>query len=466
MDFLKQLSGEGRALWQGLPGARKLVIVLVTLAAASALSWVALRQYRSTVDPEVASGVGPGGGAAPSENGSAMDEVGDPTLLDIVKPSLIQNQRIVEIQVSELKRLRMIRSILWNPRIADANLEVHKDPKPRQIGRSERGSASIQVSLAPGVAKLSTGEVRSICSTVRDAYDLERDRVTLMDNHGHDYSRTWVEDTDSHRDYHREKLWKSISELCSQSFEPGEFTLFIDVKVQTVELETGEGGLGTQRSEEVASASVILRFEREAVHARFGDEAEFKRNYQEAIETLLGSCERSVIVQVIQSRPVAAIAKADSLPPVPPVERPRTASPSAADRGGAEVFFAWLKEIPAWLDQRVTSAEGIAGMVSLGVVAFLVWSFLGRRRRRTTLPQRTRPAKTKTAKMEQLGEMPTVKTGLVRHDSVEAANPDAFLGAIERTSGWVNEHPQAAASVLRIWLAQDEDSAVERVDEV
>ena len=59
-----------------------------------------------------------------------------------------------------------------------------------------------------------------------------------------------------------------------------------------------------------------------------------------------------------------------------------------------------------------------------------------------------------------------MKTGLVRHDSVEAANPDAFLGAIERTSGWVNEHPQAAASVLRIWLAQDEDSAVERVDEV
>jgi len=479
--FAARLSENGIAWSPGqLPGGER----TISVPAASLDRAVALRD----------------GGTGSDRNGSSAEPV--------EKSSIFDTPEKLEAKLREANRRKAEQWIILNENIQVASILV--SPARRQLLSSSRSAgetASVMLSLQPGVARLPPQEADAVREMVRSALGLKRESVFIIDNFGNRYDAVSEGDAPGRVLEKEEKLRtflrNEIQSMLAKSFDERDFFVGVIVSLSpqrsTIERkEMDRAGSFTLESEfqtrrgapapgglvsktdgpiglsesiksvpfesykktqidippgELKSTSVIVRLNLEAVEsltARASGSARPERLSPSPAASPTAAAREAIIQQFVAQQesslrgfltPCGSVSVSVMVQPfvhVPlevPVEPPRIATlePSVG-----------LSELVNWLGRFWKPLVGIA-LIGGSLVLLLS----------AVLRRRTGPTGWSGIASAAIGA-----GGGDWHPPVAGASAEGLdvLPEVERITAAVRERPEEAASVLRLWLAQDEEA--------
>ena len=411
------------------------------------------------------------------------------------------------------------RAILWNEQIQKARIVLHRGHKRHWLRAEPEGSsAAVMLRLANGVARLTSGHARSIRSTLQSAFALESSTVSITDHRGNIYSPGDDASAEGATAADgvgagalRRQILQQVSRFFAPLFNEDSFVVGVNVylsrrtsKLETeaydadstvslprrIEFERQElsaaGGLGAaptltsvpstalrvsdtltesrnvrtyERSEEenfpgrrreitdvpageVEAVSVNVLIDRNAVERLVGVEGATLSDYLTRQERFI---ERSLPypnTRVTVAAESFSLWNDPALGPPPMVASEASVPPPIPSSGQAA--SAWAGR---WWPTFVGGALFLVAIVTLAFVLL---------RNRAAMPD--------ADEIEvgiPLGAGLPVTTGGV----VDRGRREGLFQSLDDTSRRVEEKPEVAASVLRLWLAQDSENLQESSDE-
>lgn len=433
--------------------------------------------------------------------------------------SFLETPDRFEARLRETNRRKIERTILWNDNLQRVSLILHNKGRRGLIvgGRDGGDSATVTLELKPHVARLKPGEVQAIRDRVRCAFGIQPELVSISDNHDYLYppplsaGASWVADQE---DRLRDQVREEIRRLYAVLFDESEFQIGVIatlspqrstverkemrredtfVKPTLVELErTGSeepGGLLTSASGpikvreqttytpfdsyektttdippgELKGVSVAVHFDLDAVErvvtARRDLALPLAVSEGAGVAATQGaSAQRDLLIQSFAERQEAAIqgllASHGSVHVTATVHRFRKAAPATFPVDGQQI---------AGMTPEISST-GVAAWIGRWIGPLLVGVIAG-----ALLLAGVRSLRPRLGGKATAGAWNGApRSGAVDLEPLEVdgsapwspqAGPDRWPGVlrtVEEMSAAVRERPEAAAAVLRLWLAQDE----------
>lgn len=188
-DFLKRAAGgalSSRERFRKLPRARKAMLIIAVGAAASVIVWPFLGSGPGgSSRAEGGSGAGSANDAGPRAAGRDDGEAESPR----GALSIWESPRLIEERSRENNRRRVEQAMEQNPRIRKADIVISRAaPARRALDRAGEDSASVTLSLAPGVRELGRDEADSIRTLIECAFNVRPERVSITDNYLRSYN--------------------------------------------------------------------------------------------------------------------------------------------------------------------------------------------------------------------------------------------------------------------------------------
>ena len=416
-------------------------------------------------------------------------------------PSIWETPRQVEERSREHNRRRVEQAIEQNPRIEKASLVLSRGPSSRSaLQRGGEDSAALTVTLADGVGELGHGEADSLRSIVECAFGLRPERISITDNFHRAYNDAGAPGSGSRvldaQEKWRREVKHAVEDRYARVFRREDFAVSAMVRLSAERSSVEKIAMDPEKS---LSLPVLSRFEREEgsdpgtmegglmappagavrkVLRETTEEKAFPSQSKTITEIPPGAVQGVSLTALFDAEAVDRVIARDARPG----DRGPGADPAglshalwqSSERSLAIAAFVakeeevlrtflrplgdpqvnvlvhpFVKSVPVespelpGLAATLPAAERSSPAGSWVFAALLVAIAIGagilvaRRssivigRARATAPVRTERAALATS----LGE--------------------DVLRTVTRTNGAVRENPEAAASVLRFWLAQD-----------
>lgn len=463
--FLTRTAQEGQSLWSRLPAVQKVTVVGVTVIVIVTLAWFAVGarqiEYKLLAPHEqIAELPGPFGSVltqndlqwrrardadgndivevAAADLPAALELLGDPsaTAEDANSTSSpwkgILGQRFLEWDDGHRKRQSLRQSIRTFDAVQDVTTLEVVPPSTRRGHPGGGGSASVHLRLKPGVTRIPLSAARCIREMIVGAYQLAPETISITDSKGHPYPAASGDAARLEREeYYRDQFRSEISAHLRRIFATQEFGCLVDV---SVDIPSG-GGTGVPSGRFVVThVGVVLTFDKAAVEHHFASTGStdgverFKAFTSGYLNKYLARFPHKVDIQLRPSAdpvPVAASA--------PDVEAVRKS-------GIAELV------------RQIASSSRETWLV-VGTAFALIFAIfaIGILRRRVAAKARTSSAPRTVGTTDENRQNSDAESTEQENEVV----PDPLLHMAEQTSGWVRERPQAAVSILKVWLTAD-----------
>ncbi len=425
---------------------------------------------------------------------------------------------------ADLKRKRISRNIEGYSTVARATVELNK-PRGGRLHDAADGTASVFLTLGHGVMRLPARQARAVRQMVSRSFNLGADRVSITDDHGNVYTQRvsaprtpeelheWLLDglgefyggvLPPHEFDVSVRVVRGVPRRAAAHGAAGGIGTFQPVPSVAHDATTRDGAIGDEalgddagsdvggaspaaghaasgssadvvelagaaRIRVTLAESAVLRLSCSVADGVDSDDGSLElRWFEDAHRRQLlthfapfvshvlivvrpddGDTEPQGVATVVDTEEGAGTEEVGNDPATG--ESTAASEPTSAlqsfQRAFGSLFVLFDSQPKRWV------AGAASGVVLVAFVG-LFWRRRAARRRVAT------GRKGAAAQQEEVAD-DTSQVGGYGAKAEQAATPESFLGSVERASQWVCERPQAAASVVRVWLSEDSKSSLQ-----
>ncbi len=432
--------------------------------------------------------------------------------------SFLETPDRLEARLRDANRKKIEQAILWNGNIRTATIALSSSRRASILAQSRDvgDSAAVALFLRPGVPSLRRQEADGIREMVRCAFGIRLERISISDNLFNRYEVAKASDGSGlileKEDHLRSLLKEEIQRLYGKLFEDHEFyvglmvslspqsssiekkavqrhnSFLLETKstvervaedvpggilsagappillretVESIPFDSFEKTLTDVPPGELIGVSVMIHFDLDAVERVESARRESSRNNPPVPALLPG--EREAVVQVFAAREEDAIrgllsthGSVQVSVMVHPFRKPPADPPSDATQIATLEPAPFLSLASSWALRWWRPLAILGALLIFGAVVRAL-----ARKRSAASSVEAWAASPATAGVEGSGGAAEPEWNLSR--SHRPGERLGVLGGVADINSAVRERPEVAASVLRLWLAQDSDEMKEEL---